>query len=594
MTVPFCSSRTVLQQTACIVLEDKKGFYMRSFTRANAFSDASTQAAVLEEWREKSSKRKEAASSLQKKVRQLKIDAEAGRRAAQWVRERDALNSEQEACEAALDAMVGGLGDTVSDPDSERRCLELAALKALVSEQLTEVGALWHTLTSQRPHNTCSNAAAADRAADIREWIVTELKKCEADMEALVTVSAGLEQHQSAVVECRAAVQQSQLTFTALCDSYHPACQLRNAFEEALKNAEEEALGRIEDANVPSAVATPPDVLRTVGLIVKMGQHARQFDISAGTAAALAERVSAVYPGMPSAQVHVAIEEAVALRKARVLSKAAVSDFQRVSASLLSSCESAFLVAQKAAKQRQEKAEAARQRVAAQNLRHTHLAEDRAAYEAVLQQRQSAEERIKAAAAAKEKALQSKRAKEFQERLRLFEAYEVQRAALRQKELELAGLRAQELEEKKAMRMRRNEERVEYRRQLDEQRQSEQKKREQELSALRAKKQEALQRFFASVDSHMGVEADPHRLLRATSSSAQTEQYMTLAQATRPSITGFSDEQIMKDPRVRLFHALLAAGLHTTPYGREVATRGYRISPALQSSEGNPLRGVFS
>ncbi|TPP46545.1 hypothetical protein CGC21_23260 [Leishmania donovani] len=533
---------------------------MRGSTSANAFSDASVQAAVLEEWKKRSAKHKEAAISLREKVRQLKSDAEAGRRAAQWMQERDALNCEQEACEAALGAIEKSLGDVVSDADGERHQLELSALKVLLSQQLTEVGALWHTSNARQLQTSSSGAASVDRVVDIREWIAEELRKCEANIEALATPSAGFEHQQKAVVECRAAARQAQLTFAALCDSYHPAHQLRVTFEAALKSAEEDTLARIEGARAPRAAATPPDILRTVGLIVRMGQSARQFDISAATMTALAERVSAVYPGMPSAQVHVAVEESIALRKARALSQAAVSDFQRTNIFLLSSCESAFLVAQQSEKQRQEKAEAARQRVEAQNRRHAHLTEERAAYEAVLRQRQSVKERMQAAAVAKEKALQAKRAIEFQERLRLFEAYE----------------------------------RVEYRRQRDEQRQSEKKKREQELLALRAKKQDALQRFFASVDKQIGVEADPQRFLKATSSSAQTERYTTLAQTVMPSITGYSDEQIMKDPRVRLYHALLAAGLHTTPYGREVATRGYRVSAAQQSSEGNPLRREFS
>ncbi|KAG5484259.1 hypothetical protein CUR178_07415 [Leishmania enriettii] len=567
---------------------------MRGSTRASAFSDADAQSAVLEEWKRRSAKSKEAARSLRQKVQRLKSDAAACRRACQWMKERDALDREQETCEAALEAMQRSLGEELSDAESERRRLELSALKAFLSQQLTEVGAVWRASAAKQSQNMCSGAAAADQISRIRDWIAAELTKCEASMMELATPSAGLEPQANAVAECRSAVRQAQQRFEALCESYHPAQQLRDTFEAALRSAKEETLTRIRDASVLAAAATPPDILRTVGLIVKMGQYARKFEISAATLNALTERVLLVYPAMPVADVRTAIEEAMALRKARALSQAATSDFQRANASLLSSCESAFIVAQQMAKQRQEKTEAARQRVAARNRRHAHLTQERAAYEAVLRQRQSFEEQMQAEAAAKEKALLAKRAIEFQERLRLFEAYEVQQSALRQKERELAELKAQALEEEKAARMRRNEERVEYRRQREEQRQNEQKKREQELAALQAKKQEALQRFFAAVDKEVGVEADPQRLLKATSSSAQTEQYTTLAQATKSPITGFSDEQIMKDPRVRLYHALLAAGLHTTPYGREVATRGYHVSPAQKASEGNPLRGEFS
>ncbi|KAG5485043.1 hypothetical protein LSCM1_07123 [Leishmania martiniquensis] len=567
---------------------------MRGSTRANAFSDADTQAAVLEEWKKRSAKSRKAARSLRQKVQQLKSDAEAGRRATQWLQECDALHCEQEACEAALEAMEMSLGGALLDAESERRRLELSALKELLSQQLEAVGTLRRTSAAKQPQTSSSGVAATDQISQIRHWIAAELEKCGESLTECAAPSASLQPQENAVAECRSAARQAQLKFDVLCDSYHPSHQLRDTFEAALRSATEEALTRIMDASVLMVATTPPDILRTVRLILKMGRYARKFDISAATLNTLIERVLAVRPDMSFSGARMAIEEAIELRKARVLSQAAITDFQRTNASLLSSCESAFMVAQQLAKQRQEKAEAARERVAAQNRRHAHLTEERAVYEAVLRQRQSVAERMQAAAAAKERALQEKRAIEFQERLRLFEAFEAQRLAWRQKERGLAELQAQALEEEKAARMRRNEERVEYRRHQKEQWQIEQKKRERELSALLAKKQEALQRFFASVDKQIGVEADPQRLLKATSSSAQTEKYTTLAQATRPPITGFSDEQIMKDPRVRLYHALLTAGLHTTPYGREVITRGYHVSTAQQSSEGNPLRGEFS
>ncbi|KAK7194583.1 hypothetical protein NESM_000376500 [Novymonas esmeraldas] len=569
---------------------------MRSNTRANAFSDASAQAAALEEWKRKSAVRKEVASSLRDKVQRLKSDAEAGRRTAQWMQERDALNREQEACEAALDTIERRLGDAVAEPEAVRsRRLGLAALKTVLAQQLSDVGALHRTATTPSPSDSSRDAATAERVSEMREWIAAELKKCEAEEVALTAASLDLTDAPfTAAAECRAAARQAQQTLEGLCEAYQPAPQLRSAFEGAVADAEKEALRRIEDAGGPATSTTPPEVLRCVGLIVRMGQHARQYDISASTMSALAERVSAVYPAMPAAQVRGAIEDALRLRKARTASQAAVLDFRRATAALLSSCESAFLLEQQAAAQRAERAEATRLRVEAQHARHAHLAEERAAHAAVLRRRQTAEEQAQAAAAAREQALQAKRAEEFQERLHLFEAYTAQQAALREKEREVAALQAQAAAEAKAARTQHNGVRVEYRRQQDEQRQRAQKQREQELASLRDKKHEALQRFFASINQQIGVTADPQRVLKATSSSAQTELYTTLAQTTRPSLTGFSDEQIMKDPRVRLYHALLAAGLHTTPYGREVATRGYRVPPAQRSSEANPLRSDFA
>lgn len=331
-----------------------------------------------------------------------------------------------------------------------------------------------------------------------------------------------------------------------------------------------------------------------VCLIIKMGHHARQFSLSATTQAALADRVAALYPDMSHTQVQQAIDQGLLLRRAQATAKAALADYQRTIASVLSACESAFVVARAAEEERREREAAARQRNSEQASRHAHLAERRASYEAVLRHRRDAEEQRRSAAAKKADALQARRTAEFQQRLQLLQAYEEQRALLREKELALQAEKARAAEEKKTARMKHNELRVDFRRKQEEQRRKEQKVQEEEVRALQAKKQQTLERFFAAVDRQLGVEVDPQRVLKATSSSAQTKSYETLAQATRTSITGFSDEQIMKDPRVRLYHALLAAGLHTTSYGREVVTRGYRVAPSQMSSENNPLRGQFS
>jgi flagellar biosynthesis GTPase FlhF len=362
----------------------------------------------------------------------------------------------------------------------------------------------------------------------------------------------------------------------------------------ALCSAEDEVRAQLTSLPRIDSTTADDDVLRTVCLIIKMGHQARQFSLSAATRAALADRVVAVYPNMMPTQVQQAIDEGLVVRRAQVMGRAALTDYHRSVTSLLSSCESAFLLASLAEGERLEKAAAAQQRNADQANRHARLAEKRASHEAQLRRRRSEAEQQRSAVAAKAEALRAKQAAEFQRRLQLLQAYEAQRALLREKEQALQEAKARAAEEEKAARMKRNEARVDFRRNQEEQRRRERKMQEEEIRSLQLKKQQALERFFASVDKQLGVEADPQRVLKSTSSSAQTESYETLAQATRPSIAGFSDDQIMKDPRVRLYHALLAAGLHTTPYGREVVTRGYRVTPSQMSSENNPLRGEFS
>ncbi|KPA76074.1 hypothetical protein ABB37_08204 [Leptomonas pyrrhocoris] len=565
---------------------------MDSKSRPSAFADASTQTAAVKEWRQRNAKHKETASSLLRKVKQLKSDSEAVQKTTLWLQERDALNREQEICEENLEVLRADLGKLVQDVEHEERQTELAALKSLILQQLKDLGAL--TRGTSLPCTARNEAAEkAERVTRLREWIKSERGNAQALARTLSSSSASGTSSFFAV-DFDTATHEANEAFARLCHTYQPSEELRQIFASTLSSTEDEVRGRLESSQYADAATCEEDVLRTVCLIIKMGHQARQFNLSAATRAALADRVSAVFPSMTAAQVQHAVDEGLSLRRAQAAGKAALSDYHRSIASLLSSCESAFVVAKEAQDDRLEKEAAAQQRSTEQASRHARLAEKRAAHEAVLRRRRSVEEQRQSAAAAKADALRAKRAEEFQERLRLLQAYETQRALLREKEQQLREMKARAIEEEKAARMKRNEARVDFRRRQEEQRLKEQKEQEEEVQALQLKKQQALERFFASVDKQLGVEVDPQRVLKATSSSAQTESYETLAQTTRPSITGFSDDQIMKDPRVRLYHALLAAGLHTTPYGREVVTRGYHVAPSQMSSENNPLRGPFS
>ena len=565
---------------------------MHSKTKLSAFSDADTQAAALNEWRQKHAKHKETASTLQRKVNQLKNDSEAVRKTAQWIQERDSLHREQEICENNLASLHFNCGELAQDADHDDRRAELAALKHLLLRQLGEVGAL--ARGPSRLVGLLSVAdARAERVARLREWIASEMK----DTQALEEKLSSNTWHSSVASfssDLDAAAGEARDTFAQLCETYRPSAELQGIFASTMTSTEDEAKMRLASVQHGTPATIEEGVLRMVCLIIKMGHHARQFSLSATTQAALADRVAALYPDMSHTQVQQAIDQGLSLRRAQATAKAALADYQRTIASVLSACESAFVVARAAEEERREREAAARQRNSEQASRHAHLAERRASYEAVLRHRRDAEEQRRSAAAKKADALQARRTAEFQQRLQLLQAYEEQRALLREKELALQAEKARAAEEEKAARMKHNEIRVDFRRKQEEQRRKEQKVQEEEVRALQAKKQQTLERFFAAVDRQLGVEVDPQRVLKATSSSAQTKSYETLAQATLTSITGFSDEQIMKDPRVRLYHALLAAGLHTTSYGREVVTRGYRVAPSQMSSENNPLRGQFS
>ncbi|CAD2222585.1 hypothetical protein AGDE_08608 [Angomonas deanei] len=234
--------------------------------------------------------------------------------------------------------------------------------------------------------------------------------------------------------------------------------------------------------------------------------------------------------------------------------------------------------------------EEARAREAAANKLHQELEAKRAVYDEKVAAELEKQKEIQAEAERVEAEMRAKRNEEFQERLERFREYEAAKKVLQEEEERMKKQQEEEEARNRAERMLVNGGRVKYRQQETKERMEERKRQEESLNELKRQKALALERFFASVDEKIGVESDPSRILQGTVSS---EQRPAETANTSPSLHGYTDDQVMKDPRARLFHALLEVGLHQGPYAREVMSRGYRVSPAQQTSDTNPFRGDF-
>lgn len=564
---------------------------MRSKASSNAYSDAGTQASILQEWKEKNEGHRKTANALSSKVNQLKKNAADSKKRIQWLQERDALNREQAKATEALEHAEQGITCLWADNlrAETEEAMETLALKQSLASQLT---LLLGSLRKRKTEEERTDPATFHcQGKELKSWIASHLEKAE-------RLASSLQQDSSdglleSTLDIRGVFERSESKMRELCRIYNPSPQLKDIFQVALEEEQSGTWRRVQSPAVNVAKTTSPDVLRGVGLILKMGIHARQFNLEASQTKATAERVAAAFPHLTPSEVHVAILEASSLRYEQSFARTAVADYRRSVEAILSSCEIAFATAREAEEQRCAREEAARHRVVDQMRRHAALATKRASYDALQKKKREAEEEEKRAAAERAAVLEAKRSAEFQERLQQLKVYEEHRAALEEQEAALKVLQAKVAEEEKEARAKYNEGRVEFRQLQYEEHCRELKQREAAVEVRRQKKQKALERFFRSVEQQIGVEVDPARLLKATSSSAQTEAYESFAQLGCHNLKGFSDEQIMRDPRVKLYHALLAAGLHTTPYGREVVTRGYRVPPAQKGSEDNPLRGAF-
>jgi hypothetical protein len=153
--------------------------------------------------------------------------------------------------------------------------------------------------------------------------------------------------------------------------------------------------------------------------------------------------------------------------------------------------------------------------------------------------------------------------------------------------------KAQEVKKKEEAKI--NAERVSFRHKVYD---SKVEMKRDELQAKRdaeREKEQKLDKFFQTVEKNIGVGRDSERVLKPTVASAQDSgplQHLLGEHAhrlTAGKMAGYSDAQVTKDPRYRLTQALVAAGLHTTLYARQLLHQGGQRGSMFKTSGANPL-----
>lgn len=450
----------------------------------------------------------------------------------------------------------------------------------------------------------------SDKRAELRRNIASLHKFIEDQLKRLSAAERTLTARVNAIekIDIKALFQNTQLQFDHIESSLGAKKAITGAFAASLAQEQDRVRNCVDmcsateqtscttSAHTRDASSTDEDAVEIACSVLDMcsGRALEKGDVGdlSNTAAfaSVCERVHDLLPRLSRAQVRAAVTEAQRRRLQRSRCKAAIRDYQRAVADILLCYETAVRTMQeqeRAKEMRDMKRQQAEER---QHELHTVLERQREVYHA----RKNAENEIimrqQAVAQAVAASAQTRRASELQKRLRALAAYEHDRALAQEKERQLQHLRAQEEEAEKVVRMEINSKRVTYRQQQREERQRLRQRHEQEVAELTRRKEKSLQCFFRLVEKNMSVQTDPQRVRKHTVASAINDQYVTAAERALTNCTGFTDEQVMRDPRVRLYHALLEAGLHTTSYGREMCTRGYHMPPAQRASENNPLK----
>ncbi|EPY20466.1 coiled-coil domain containing 148 [Strigomonas culicis] len=547
-----------------------------SSKKPNAFSTVEDQIEALRKWKEVSEERGRKGVAIASKITSQKKNSENIKKKRAWLLEREKLYLEEEELQDLYDMALRNVSiwrDVIHETSPSEGTLDF---KLHFRDRL-------HHLSSQV--HSCS---AADRQDEIRKEM-NELKR-EVVQQREREVE-NLKQLESEEVEClkkdRVDVEllftQCEERFNRLRDSCLADSNLVSIFGVALDNEKRLALQKLVDCRAPP-YTLPENVLSCAALALKMTSKMKGHQRS--TNADLAGRVKASFPQLTMAQAQLAIDEAAALRTEHILIKSIAIDYRRSTQSMLSAFEDALQTAENMKSLQRALAEDALEQKDRQEKMHQALEEQRELYRMKVQLEQQERDKQAVKEGKRQEALKEKRLQEFQERLEKLQMYEEKQKMMKQKEEELRQVKEREDELQKLLRMEKNVKRVQFRKDEYAARQQERTQREEELAEMEKQKQDALKRFFASVEESIGVEADPQRILQGTASS---EQKPTDTEISAMTVYGYTDDQVMKDPRVRLFHALLEAGLHKGPYAREVMSRGYHVPPAQQMSEMNPF-----
>lgn len=536
--------------------------------RVNAFSSQQDQEAVLSEWRNKAIESEGHFCTLWARAQSEKEKTKARNRKAKWIQDLNALHKDEEKCLKSLTSLSKDINDFAEVHKS---------LSQYLLQELKEIDFL-------AAKNSKANVTVLkNKIEKFQKFLEDANKEVEADLAGSFEISIFFHVQDgilAAFLKAKEAIEK------------HFAPNNTEHFLKALSLEKEEVFSQLQDLKF--SFTSNPHVLLSAQCLIEINNDSRKHTFESYSTKVLTDRLHNIFPDLSFKELSYAIEEALLLKRQTTRLKNLLRYVKNVTDDIVTSHDVVIhgkawsTELQKLIHLEEDRIIEARNSLNSKlEIQRKIFCEKKARLEL---EKKAAEEEL-----ARQKAVQSQqRMKEFFSRLKLLEEYEKRKNEAKEKEKEIELIREKEELEKKQHRIAENSKRVAYRHQRLLERKREHEEAVQELEIIRKRKENAILRFLHSVQEKIGVETSFERVLQSTKSSEKSEVYVTSAQIREGNMFGYSDEKIMRDPRVRLYHALLGAGLHKTEYGREKITEGYRVPSSMQVSEGNPFAGSFS
>ncbi|EKF26427.1 hypothetical protein MOQ_009877 [Trypanosoma cruzi marinkellei] len=564
-------------------------------------SSVDDQEAALMEWRARAQQGKETLQRIRSKIDAHKKLAETTKRGGRWLVEWTSLQREAVSCDLELSKAYAACAHLL--PQSLRNELakqeeQKVELLGDLSERVMRIRKELERLQEQK--NQPSQEALrtlSESISALRKELREKKKATDVEAEKMMRGEANGEtdQQQSPMETLQKSIQSTMKTFDGICESIDGKINAalvetyRNALQTEGENTTSQAAAAT-DRRVGTVVQSQND-LRTVSLILKTYDS----EVESGTTAAaiseeLYDRVQRALPHLSKMSARRVVDEALRQKRERVYMRSVILQYKKRSTELLESFKKAVMAEEEIMKMRNAIREETRMREERQQKAQEELERLRVIREAKDASRRAEEEAKKAEEDEKHQKLLCVREAEFQERLRRLKEYQEEQRELQEKERVIQQALAEENALKKAIQKEHNAKRVEERKKEYEEKCRSRRKHQEEMEELRKAHQKTLETFFKGIERRLGVTCDAERVLQPTTSSQQSVPFVSFSEASQFTLHGYTVDDVMKDPRFRLQLALMEAGLHQTPYGREVISRGYHVPAAQRPSEDNPLR----
>ncbi|KAF8299750.1 hypothetical protein TcYC6_0064670 [Trypanosoma cruzi] len=562
-------------------------------------SSVEDQEAALMEWRARAQQGKETLQRIRSKMDAHKKSAETTKRGGRWLAEWTSLQREAVSRDLELSKAYASCAHLL--PQSLRNKLaeqeeQKNELLGYLSERVTRIRKELEQLHKQKNQPSQEALRTLSESISALRKELLEKKVTDVEAEKMICGEAnGETDEQSPMETLQRLIQSTMMTFDGICESIDGKINaaLVETYRNALQTEGENTTSRAAactDRRVGTVLQSQND-LRTVSLILKTYDS----EVESGTTAAaiseeLYDRVQRALPHLSKMSARRVVDEALRQKRGRVYMRSVTLQYKKRTTELLESFKKAVMAEEEIMKMRNAISEEARMREERQQKTQEELERLRIAREAKDASRRAEEEAKKMEEDEKHQKLLCIREAEFQERLRRLREYQEEQRELQEKERVVQQALAEENALKKAIQKDHNAKRVEERKKEYEEKCRLRKKHQEEMEELRKAHQRTLETFFKGIERRLGVTYDAERVLQPTTSSQQSVPFVSFSEASQFNVHGYTVDDIMKDPRFRLQLALMEAGLHQTPYGREVISRGYHVPAAQRPSEDNPLR----